>query len=433
MSNIAIQVENLSKRYRIGLKEERSDTLVGAATTWLKAPLANFKQLWKLSHFSENGHDSDDIIWALKHVSFEIKQGEVVGIIGRNGAGKSTLLKLLSRITEPTTGRAIINGRVSSLLEVGTGFHPDLTGRENVYLNGAVLGMTKQEIDRKFAEIIDFSGIEKFIDTPVKRYSTGMTVRLAFSVAAHLEPEILLVDEVLAVGDLEFQKKCLGKMGHVAKEGRTVLFVSHNMSAVTRLCHYAIWLAEGQLHQLGPTEEVIAAYLATGSELEGERRWEAPEEAPGNDKLRLRAVRVLNSQGQVSSMIDIRFPFYVAIEYDVLCPLPGARVGFFLLNSEGTVVFAPNDSEGSGCERGLRQAGSYVSICQIPGTLLNSGSYTLTPSADIPSVEALFFEENALRFHVERTGGVYSARPDRLPGVICPLLQWQISPISVIS
>ena len=269
MSDIAIKVENLSKRYRIGLKEQMPDTFVGAITSWLTAPLANFQQVRKLSHFSENGGggstrlttDPDDVIWALRDVSFEIKQGEVVGIIGRNGAGKSTLLKILSRITEPTSGRAIISGRVSSLLEVGTGFHPELTGRENVYLNGTVLGMSKQEIDRKFDAIVDFSGVEKFMDTPVKRYSSGMNVRLAFSVAAHLEPEILMVDEVLAVGDVAFQKKCLGKMGDVSKEGRTVLFVSHNMAAIQSLCEKTLWLSRGQKRIFHETDETVTTYL----------------------------------------------------------------------------------------------------------------------------------------------------------------------------
>jgi len=240
MSKKAISVESLGKAYHIGLKEEDHDSLIATVGSWVKAPLRNFKRLGRLDTKSATHKEVDDIFWALRDVSFEVKRGEVVGIIGRNGAGKSTLLKILSRITEPTTGRAIIRGRVSSLLEVGTGFHPELSGRENVYMNGTILGMTKREIDRKFDEIVDFSGVEKFLDTPVKRYSSGMKVRLAFAVAAHLEPEILIIDEVLAVGDAEFQKKCLGKMQNVATGGRTVLFVSHNMTAVENLCHRAI-------------------------------------------------------------------------------------------------------------------------------------------------------------------------------------------------
>lgn len=262
MSNVAIQVEDLSKRYRIGTKEVQHDTLMSAAMSWMRSPLNNFRRLRRLSAF-QNG-DEADVLWALRDVSFTVKHGEVIGIIGRNGAGKSTLLKILSRITPPTGGKIILNGRVASLLEVGTGFHPELTGRENVYLNGTVLGMSKMEVDRKFEEIVDFSGVEKFIDTPVKRYSSGMKVRLAFAVAAHLEPEILLVDEVLAVGDAEFQKKSLGKMGDVSKEGRTVLLVSHNMGVVSHIAKSCYWLDLGQIRENGLTEYVVTEYLKSG-------------------------------------------------------------------------------------------------------------------------------------------------------------------------
>ncbi len=259
MSDIAIKVENLSKRYRIGTMEETHDTFREMIMSWVKSPVSNFKRLQSLSKFDENG-EADDIIWALRDVSFEVKHGEVLGIIGRNGAGKSTLLKILCRITEPTSGQAIVNGRVASLLEVGTGFHPELTGRENVYLNGTILGMSKTEIDRKFDEIVDFSGVEKFIDTPVKRYSSGMRVRLAFAVAAHLEPEILLIDEVLAVGDVAFRKKCLGKMQEVSQRGRTVVLVSHQMPNIRRICEKAIWLEDGSIFQSGSAMDVTLAY-----------------------------------------------------------------------------------------------------------------------------------------------------------------------------
>ena len=263
MSDIAIKVENISKRYRIGLKEETKDTFVGAMGSILKSPLGNLKKLKKLTQFSNDNKKHDDIIWALKDVSFEVKKGEVIGIIGANGAGKSTLLKILAQITHPTSGRVELNGRVASLLEVGTGFHPELTGRENIYLNGTILGMTKKEIDSKLEEIIDFSGVEKFIDTPVKRYSSGMRVRLAFSVAAHLDPEILLIDEVLAVGDAEFQKKCLGKMDEVAKGGRTVLFVSHNMGAVEQLCENSMLICKGKMIFEGRTGVAIRNYFSS--------------------------------------------------------------------------------------------------------------------------------------------------------------------------
>jgi lipopolysaccharide transport system ATP-binding protein len=268
MTDFAIKVENLSKCYRIGLKKKSPDTIMEAMASWFKSPLTNFRSLRQLSQFSNNEYGSADIIWALRDVSFEVQPGEVVGVFGRNGAGKSTLLKIISHITDPSNGRVILNGRVSSLLEVGTGFHGDLTGRENIYLNGTILGMTKREIDRKLDEIIDFSGVEKFIDTPVKRYSSGMKVRLAFSVAAHLEPEVLLVDEVLAVGDATFQKKCIGKMGEEAQAGRTILFVSHNMEAIRGLCQRGIWISDGMIQTDGDAGEVVQTYLDSLTEKE---------------------------------------------------------------------------------------------------------------------------------------------------------------------
>lgn len=268
-NKIAIKVENLGKRYRIGLKEQMQDSFFKSVIDMMKSPLKNYRKYRSLYKFEDgaknysNGlsNQPDDVVWALKDITFSVKKGEVIGIIGSNGAGKSTLLKILSRITDPTTGCAEIHGKVSSLLEVGTGFHPELTGRENTYLNATILGMTKKEVDRKFDEIIEFSGVEKFIDTPVKRYSSGMQVRLAFSVAAHLEPEILIIDEVLAVGDASFQQKCLGKMDDVAKGGRTVLFVSHNMAAVENLCSRAIWIESGQIVAIGETKKIIDSYL----------------------------------------------------------------------------------------------------------------------------------------------------------------------------
>ena len=247
LDHFAISVYNISKVYRIGLIDKEHDTLLSKLYSFIKTPISNFKKLYELSNINIGEEKNDDIIWALKKINLNINAGEVLGVIGPNGAGKSTLLKILSRITDPTEGQVKIKGRVSSLLEVGTGFHPELTGSENIYLNGTILGMNKKEIDRKFNEIVEFSGVKKYIHTPVKRYSSGMRVRLAFAVAAHLEPEILLIDEVLAVGDAEFQKKCLGKMNDVAKEGRTVLFVSHNMTAIKSLCKRAIFIKEGKV------------------------------------------------------------------------------------------------------------------------------------------------------------------------------------------
>lgn len=261
MNEVAIRARNLGKRYRLGLKEDLPDSLVGQVVTWAKSPWANYRKLRGLSCFSET-EESPDILWALRDASFEIKRGEVVGIIGRNGAGKSTLLKILSRIVDPSNGQVDIYGRVSSLLEVGTGFHPELTGRENVYLNGTILGMKKREIDEKYAQIMEFAGVEGFAETPVKRYSTGMMVRLAFAVAAHLEPEILIVDEVLAVGDAQFQRKSIGKMQAVARgEGRTVLFVSHNMAAIENLCERVIVLDGGRVMMVADTRTGIREYL----------------------------------------------------------------------------------------------------------------------------------------------------------------------------
>ena len=254
MSDTVIRVENLGKRYRIGLAEKQPDNLREALIRLAGSPFRYLRTRLRES-------SPEETIWALKNVSFEVKRGEVVGIIGRNGAGKSTLLKILSRITDPTEGRAVLQGRVGSLLEVGAGFHPELTGRENIYLNGTILGMKRAEIEGKFDEIVDFSGVEKFIDTPVKRYSSGMYVRLAFAVAAHLEPEILLVDEVLAVGDAAFQKKCLGKMGDVAREGRTVLFVSHNMGAIQGLCRRTMWIEQGAIRADGDPQKTVSSYL----------------------------------------------------------------------------------------------------------------------------------------------------------------------------
>ena len=260
MNEIAIKVENLSKRYRIGLKEKTEDTFVGAVGSILKSPLQNFKRLQRLTNLNDSQENSEDIIWALRDISFEVKKGEVIGIMGANGAGKSTLLKIIAQITHPTNGSVELNGRVASLLEVGTGFHPELTGRENIYLNGTILGMTKKEIDHKLEQIVDFSGVEKFLDTPIKKYSSGMHVRLAFSVAAHLDPEILLIDEVLAVGDAEFQSKCLEKMKMISRSGKTILFVSHNIHNIQSICKNGVLLTNGAASSVMGINKTISLY-----------------------------------------------------------------------------------------------------------------------------------------------------------------------------
>ena len=338
MNDLAIRVVELGKQYRIGVRQNGGafghrpmlhERLSGAAKRLVRAP------------FSRN-REKSEIFWALQDVSFEIKQGEAVGIIGHNGAGKSTLLKVLSRITEPTLGYVDIYGRLSSLLEVGTGFHPELTGRENIYLNAAILGMTGAHIARRFDEIVAFAEVERFIDTPAKNYSTGMYLRLAFSVAAHLEPEILLVDEVLAVGDASFQKKCLGKMEDVAKAGRTVLFVSHNMAAVERLCQKVIWLQNGRMHTMGEAGEVVSQYLRTTLQTVTEQTWEDPNTAPGNDKVRLRRVCVRPVEGAATASINIRTPYVIEFDYWNLIPEARLDLSFHLYNEQGIMVFNHN-------------------------------------------------------------------------------------------
>ena len=434
-NDTAIKVENLCKCYRIGSKEELHDSFARTIIDFIKSPLKNYRKyrsLYKFDDLSPNGHANtsenlSDIIWALRDVAFEVKRGEVLGIIGRNGAGKSTLLKILSKITDPTSGRAEIRGRVSSLLEVGTGFHQELTGRENVYLNGTVLGMTKKEVDRKFDEIVDFAGVEKFIDTPVKRYSSGMKVRLAFSVAAHLEPEILLVDEVLAVGDLRFQKKCLNKMQDVGQQGRTVLFVSHNMSAVTRLCSRTILLDDGCLVFDGPSHEAISAYMSSETGTTAMREWHDPEKAPGGDVARLCAVRVRTEDGQVSETIDIRKPVAIEMEFEVL------KKGYVLLphyevrNEEGSLVFVTFDLDPA-WRRKPRPIGRYLSTAWIPGNLLAEGwvffdAWVIT----MDPIIVQFAVKDSVTFQVIDSLEGDSARGDyaeSLGGVVRPLLEW---------
>ena len=383
MGDVAIRIEGLSKRYRIGVRERSHDTLGGALTDLAKRPFRNLRRLRELSTFDDSAN-REDVIWALDDVSFEVERGEIVGVIGRNGSGKSTIIKVLSRITSPTRGRVELSGRVGALLEVGTAFHPDLTGRENVYLNGSVLGMRKREIEARFDEIVGFSEVEKFIDMPVKRYSTGMALRLAFSVAAHLEAEILLVDEVLAVGDVKFQEKCVGKMQDVTTTmGRTVLFVSHNMGSVQRLCDRAVLLHDGELLMNGPTREVVSGYLGLGAERLGERVWNDVASAPGDDTARIRAVRMLDDRGELSSDFDVRDPVYVQMEYSVLRDVESLNVTFEFRNERGELVFVSTDDSGGTQPGRSRQAGLYRSTCRIPPDLLNNGQmFVLAKLAD---------------------------------------------------
>jgi lipopolysaccharide transport system ATP-binding protein len=369
MSETVIRVENLSKRYIIGHQRNRHDGLRHRIEDALRSPFR-----WLRGRKGEPTGEKEEF-WALKDVSFDVKQGEVVGIIGRNGAGKSTLLKILSRITEPTTGRIRIKGRVASLLEVGTGFHPELTGRENIFLNGAILGMSKVEIKRKFDEIVAFSEIEKFLDTPVKRYSSGMYVRLAFAVAAHLEPEILIVDEVLAVGDASFQKKCLGKMQDVSSRGRTVLFVSHSMPTILRLCQRVVLLQGGSLTGDGPADEITRQYLSSGTNRAAERVWETPEKAPGDQVARLHAVRVRDALGEVAETIDVSESFEIEVEYWNLQDRVKPTVSIHLTNEEGVLLFVSNDFSNQKWWSSERQPGLVRARCRVPAHLLAEGQF----------------------------------------------------------
>jgi len=424
MSDIAVRVEGLSKQFHIGKKEARYKTLRDSFSDAIAAPFRRVGNL--LRGHATGASELDQEFWALKDLSFEIKRGEVVGIIGRNGAGKSTLLKILSRITEPTAGFAEIHGRVSSLLEVGTGFHHELSGRDNIYLNAAILGMKKGDIERKFDEIVSFAEVEKFIDTPVKHYSSGMYLRLAFAVAAHLEPEILIVDEVLAVGDAQFQKKCLNKMRDVSKHGRTILFVSHNMQAVTRLCDRVILLSQGSLLQDGPSDEVVGSYLNSGLGTSAAREWELPN-APGNDVVRLLAVRVRSKDGQVTDAVDIRQPVGIEMEYEVLKPGYVLVSDVGLTNQDGICAFYTLDCDPY-WHRQPRPTGHYTSTAWIPGNYLAEG--TLIVQANISTFAPYIChveEDDAVAFHVIDTLDGDSARGDyagKMYGVVRPLLNW---------
>jgi homopolymeric O-antigen transport system ATP-binding protein len=427
MSDIAIRVADLGKQFKIGAPEESGAynyrTLRDTIADTVTSPFRRLRD--------RDERRKQSTIWALREVNFELRQGEVLGIIGRNGAGKSTLLKILSRVTEPSEGYAEIYGRVGALLEVGTGFHPELTGRENIYLNGAILGMKRQEIERKFDEIVDFSGVEKFIDTPVKRYSTGMYLRLAFSVAAHLEPEILVVDEVLAVGDAEFQQKCLGKMSQVAEEGRTVLFVSHNMSAILRLTDEAIILDQGSLVLRAPTAEAVDQYLTTGFSQAGERIWTGDEIPADAAPFRPLALRVADSHGRVSDTLRSSEPFTIEMEYALDGPISGLRVGIYLMTTQGEYVLTSFDTDDSEqFERfGVRQAGRYVSRCLIPADFLNEGRFILGLNASTYRIKRYFMEERSLTFTIDGLGAPGSQWYERRPGAVRPRLDWQIQAV----
>jgi lipopolysaccharide transport system ATP-binding protein len=433
MTDIAIRVDDLGKWYRLGVgtgagrPRQSYQTLRETIADTLSAPFRRNSRR-QLAAGKDLARPEDEFIWALRNVSFDVRKGQVIGVIGRNGAGKSTLLKILSRVTEPTEGLAEVHGRVGSLLEVGTGFHPELTGRENIYLNGAILGMKRSEIDGKFDEIVEFSGVEKFIDTPVKRYSSGMYLRLAFAVAAHLEPEILVVDEVLAVGDAEFQRKCLGKMSDVAQEGRTVLFVSHNMSAILNLTEESIVLDKGQVAHRSATVEAVDYYMSSGLAEIGERLWMLDEVPADAAPFRPLSMRLRNRLGQIAETVRSTEPVSVEVEYVLDAPITGLRVGLYLTTARGEYVWTSFDTDDQGQFEvyPLRQAGHYISRCTIPADTLNEGRYILGVNASSYRVRRYFQDEQALSFTVDATGAPGSQWPETRPGPVRPRLTWQI-------
>jgi lipopolysaccharide transport system ATP-binding protein len=414
--NSIIRIENISKQYRIGVRKEAYTTLRDSVSEALRSP-ARLWQNW-------NGGQKAETIWALRDISFSVQPGEVIGIIGRNGAGKSTLLKVLSRITEPTSGRIDLYGRVASLLEVGTGFHPELTGRENIYLNGAILGMRKAEIVAKFDEIVAFAELEKYIETPVKRYSSGMYMRLAFAVASHLEPEILVVDEVLAVGDAQFQKKCLGRMNDVASEGRTVLFVSHNMAAVQSLCRRVVWLNEGRIVEDGPTRSAVSHYLKTSSTTEYGQVWEDIAKAPGNEIVRLRSA-FIRPRGQDSSdLLTVRTPFDLEFEYWNLQPETRLNLSLVLINGEGVVVFNTGPVNERFWHGNPFPKGLFRSVCRVPGNLLNDDTYRIHLLMVKDESAVIFHLDDVLVFEIHETGERRGAWFGKWIGTVRPSLEW---------
>ncbi|MFN5169116.1 MAG: ABC transporter ATP-binding protein [Cyclobacteriaceae bacterium] len=420
MSNVVIHIDSVSKQYRLG--KIGTGTLSHDLNRWwyqVRGKEDPYLKIGKANDRSQRA--SSEYVWALQNVSFEVQHGEVLGIIGRNGAGKSTLLKILSRTTLPTRGAVKAKGRIASLLEVGTGFHPELTGKENIFLNGAILGMRKAEIRKQFDAIVDFSGVEAYIDTPVKRYSSGMYVRLAFAVAAHLDPDILIVDEVLAVGDAEFQKKCLGKMKDVSTgDGKTVLFVSHNMTAINSLCTRALYLHNGQVASTGNPEEVITEYLSTGSEIATYRKWTA--NWPGDDAARLLEVKLTDSDGQPLDVVDFYRAAAIEFQYEVLrpgfCPVPNLH----LYNDKGDLVFI----SGADQEERFGEPGRFRTVMNLPPQLLNTGRYLagVAVSTTVPE-KVHFFERDVIVFDViedmnQRTHGYRGT----IPGVVRPRLHW---------
>jgi lipopolysaccharide transport system ATP-binding protein len=423
MTDIAIKVNDVSKAYLIGLKENRKETLGGEIYSWIKTPLKKFNVLKRLNTFNHND-ETDDLFWALKNISFELKHGETLGIIGDNGAGKSTLLKIISRITHPTFGNAEVTGRIASLLEVGTGFNNELTGRENVYLNGTILGMSKKEIDKKFDEIVDFSGVEKFIDTQIKKYSNGMRIRLAFSVAANIETEIMIIDEVLSVGDAEFRKKSLTKMTQVAKGGTAIILVSHNMLPIQSLCKRTIWLEKGRMKSDGDSDIVVPKYMGLQTADQTSQSWSL-EEAPSSDSVKLvkAEVRPLDRSVPVirpGDPFEFEFVFYniTGEDYNI-------TITFHLMDEYETLLFI-----GSTALTNLEYksgTGYLKAYCRVPADILNAGKFTISKLFVLKDNYTLLYEhDNLLAFEVTSDFVYAHGKNGRIEGIIKPRLEWEV-------
>jgi lipopolysaccharide transport system ATP-binding protein len=418
-----IEVKNISKKYNITHQRGGYVTLRDILTNIFKNPVVFLKTKIKKTI----GLEKKEEFWALKNINFTVNKGEVIGIIGQNGAGKSTLLKILSQITPPTTGEIKINGRVGSLLEVGTGFHPELTGRENIFLNGAILGMKKKEIVKKFGEIVSFAGIEKFLDTPVKYYSSGMYVRLAFSVAAHMETDILIVDEVLAVGDTEFQKKCLGKMDEITKEqNRTILFVSHNLSAIKQLCKKCVLLSEGKIKMIDDTQKVINFYLEYIENVNYIEKTQQKDYLKNNKFIKIKSIRLLDEKEKEISVPLVDNVILVSMEYEILNPIKNMQLGFKLIR-DTQVIFESTDLSLPEFNEKIREPGEYTSTCFIPANFFNVGHYSFSLFVHVPQ-KMLLCEENVLEINTT-TKKVYTGTETQ-PGLLRPIFNWEIKKIS---
>lgn len=425
-NQVILQASGLSKRYRIGSRQGSELSGYSRFLDLITQPVQRFKNIRRLSNFDDNGSEHD-VIWALKDVSFDVRRGEMLGIMGANGAGKSTLLKILARIITPTSGEFRYQGTMSSLLEVGTGFNGELTGRENVYLNGTILGMQRSKIDKIFDEIVDFSGVERFIDTPVKRYSSGMTVRLAFSVAAHLDPDILLLDEVLSVGDAEFSQKSMQKMESVVKNGRTVILVSHSTSTVARLCDQALFIAGGSIAASGSVEQITGLYLGNTLHTRATKIWQTALAPSADGLVKLLSVRIVNAKREPLEIVDVRQRFGVEICFEILQPGRTVLPEFQLVNAAGDVLFTSIENRTTWGHT-PRVLGLHTSIGWVEGNILNEGRYSVNTSLSAPAPRNCYLtEKETLYFHVIDPLMGDSARSDYglvPPGRISPRLQW---------